>query len=302
MRGSLWVRLLTILAFAAAPARAADQWTIKRLSEDAITPVMFDEAGRQAPAGLPDGRVAMHPGGDIVEAWYAEPTGRYGHGILGDAVEAGALKAKLADGSVLTVTLPQSQVFEDRTPRLADLDGEGTVEIVTIRSSTSKGASVTIYGLENSSLVERGTTGFIGRANRWLNIAGIANFDGKPGLDIAFVRTPHIGGTLFFYRYHEGRLSKIAALEGFSNHAIGSREMRLSAIANIDGDGAMELAVPSDDRTALRIIGFVEDGLAERASIQLPGRVDRAILVRGAGSETEFTIGLDDGRILRVTR
>ncbi|MEC9368067.1 MAG: hypothetical protein VX871_05180, partial [Pseudomonadota bacterium] len=42
------------------------------------------------PGALPDGRLASGRL-DIRAAWYAKPTNRYGHGVLGDAIEAEAL-------------------------------------------------------------------------------------------------------------------------------------------------------------------------------------------------------------------
>jgi hypothetical protein len=65
-------------------------------------------------------------------------------------------------------------------------------------------------------------TDYIGRANRWLNPAGIADFDGDGIKEIAFIQTPHIGGTLFFYREEDGEMNRLARFAGVSNHAIGS--------------------------------------------------------------------------------
>jgi hypothetical protein len=40
------------------------------------------------------------------------------------------------------LTLPEDSAFEDRQPRLADLDGDGRDEIVLVRSRRSKPASL----------------------------------------------------------------------------------------------------------------------------------------------------------------
>jgi hypothetical protein len=63
---------------------------------------------RQRPlrGGLPDGWIARAPEPGIVEAWYDEPTGRYDHAILGDAVEAGALVAIRSIGSIAAPRSP----------------------------------------------------------------------------------------------------------------------------------------------------------------------------------------------------
>lgn len=306
LSGSTWFSFTAalLLYIAAAGGVAAQQeWTASPADATTLPNEIVPETRRKAPDGLPDGLVATHPGkGDIVSARYGAPTTRYDHGILGDAVEAGALIVKSVLGPTYTLDLPKTEVFEDRAPRLADLDGDGTVEIIAIRSSITLGASVAVYGLRNGTVEELASTPFIGRANRWLNIAGIARFRGGRGREIAYVQTPHIGGTLFLYAYEQGRLTKIGSLGEFSNHAIGSREMRLSAVADIDGDGRMELALPADNRRRLRIVGFGETGLRDRAVADLPAAIDKAIAVRGAGPATRFIVGLENGRVFEIRR
>jgi hypothetical protein len=282
---------------------AQDKWTASPLDGASVPPEIVEETRHLASGGLPDGLVDRYDSdGDIASAWYAGPTSRYRHGVLGDAVEASALIVQTPAGEELTLSLPDTEVFEDRYPRLEDLDGDGKIEVVTIRSSTELGASVSVYGKEDNGLAERASTDFIGRANRWLNIAGIASFRGTRGKEIAFVATPHIGGTLFVYEYAEGTLILVGTLAGFSNHEIGETELRLSAIADVDGDGRMDLALPSDDRRSLRIVGFVDGVLAERASVQLPSKIDKAIDVRGVGRGVKFVVGLEDGKVYEIHR
>ncbi|MGE0586528.1 MAG: FG-GAP repeat domain-containing protein [Flavobacteriaceae bacterium] len=200
---------------------------------------------------LPDGGTARAAGTGIVSARYEDPTTRYDHGILGDTVEAGALTARDAGGAEHRVVLPASEVFEDLTPRLADLDGDGGAEIVTIRSSVSRGASLAVYGLRGGQLELLAATPFLGRPHRWLCPAGIADFDSDGRLELALVTTPHIGGTLEFWRLEQGRLRQIASLSGFSNHVIGSRDLSEAAAGDIDGDGSPELVLPDAARTSL---------------------------------------------------
>lgn len=282
---------------------AQEKWTATLLDSASLPPQIVEERRDSASGGLPDGLVDTYDGdGDIASAWYAGPTNRYRHGVLGDAVEASALIVQTPDGKELTLSLPETEVFEDRYPRLEDLHGDGKIEVVTIRSSTSLGASVTVYGIDDNTLVERASTEFIGRANRWLNIAGIASFRGKRGKEIAYVETPHIGGTLFIYEYAEGALVLIGTLAGFSNHKIGATELRLSAVADVNGDGRMDLALPSDDRRTLRIVGFVDSVPVEVASAELPSRIEKAIAVRRSGEDVRFVVGLENGEIYEVHR
>ena len=112
-----------------------------------------------------------------------------------------------------------------------------------------------MYGLREGRLAEVAANDFIGLRNRWLNIAAIADVTGDGRKDIAYVRTPHIGGMLRLFRYDED-LVFASEIDGFSNHAIGAYEQRLSAVADIDGDGDFEIAVPSDSRATMRIIDY----------------------------------------------
>lgn len=244
--------------------------------------------------GLPDGLVATHTGGDISSAVYVGPTKRYAHGIMGDAIEASVLSVTTNDGREISLELPYSEVFEDRYPRLADLDGDGAVEVITIRSSASAGAAVTIYGLSDGALVQKATTPFIGRSNRWLNIAAIEPFLGGDAKQIAYVTTPHIGGTLKLIGYENGASRQYGDAYGFSNHWIGSRELRLSATMMIDG--VLALALPSANRGTLRIMTFAKSGPEQIAAIQLPGRIDKAIGRTPHG----FVVGLNVGTVLAV--
>lgn len=292
--------LPTLLLLISLNSAFALDWKIKQIDAGDFPKEILKEVQAKASNGLPDGLIAKGaPGFDILSAWYGDPTTRYAHGILGDAVEAGSLLIEVADKSIQTLRLPNNAVFEDRYPRLVDLDGDGTTEVITIKSSISEGASVTIYGLEGGKLVEKATTGYHGLANRWLNIAGIADYRGSGLQDIVFVRTPHIGGTLFFYSYQNGVLKQEGDIYGFSNHFIGSREMRLSATADFDGDGKLDLAVPSNDRTALRFISFGGNAPSEIAVTQFPSRIDKAISLEDDGS---LVVGTADGQVSRLAK
>lgn len=157
-----------------------------------------------------------------------------------------------------------------------------------------------VYALREGRLVEVAVNEFIGLRNRWLNIAAIADITGDGRKDIAYVRTPHIGGMLRLFRF-EDDLTFVSEIDGFSNHAIGAREQRLSAVADIDGDGDMEIAVPSDSRATMRIIDF-RDGLTEIASVDLPARVAGPVLAEGTGPKARFIIRLKDGSIVALMR
>lgn len=263
-----------------------------------------DEPPRSATpkGGLPDGGIASGNGPGLVRAWFAEPTRRYGHGVLGDAVEAGALIAESQTGERHVFQMPQNAVFEDLTPRLADLDNDGRAEVIAIRAFLNAGGALGVYGLKDGKLGEIARTAPIGRPNRWLNVAGIADFDGDGIRDIAIVVTPHIGGTLEFWSLRQDRLVKLASQHGFSNHAIGSRNLDLSAVADVDGDGIAELALPDASRRALRVVKIRNGKVISLASIRMPAAIVEN-MARVAGPRGPvFLLGLSDGSLVAVSR
>jgi hypothetical protein len=250
--------------------------TFPASADDTPLPRSVWDGSQQAPEnGLPDGKFAYFEaaGQRSVVAWYGSPTSRYQHGILGDAIEAGSLHVEHRDGRRFSLILPSTEVFEDRTPRLVDLDGDGLPEVVTIRSFVNAGASVAIFGVRVGKLVELAETEAIGRPNRWLNIAGIADYAGRGNLQIAYVKTPHIGGTLYFVEWQGNKLVPVASMPGFSNHKIGSRHQNLSADIFYNDDGLPDLSVPSDNRRKLRVVGFPNGTLEEFDRINLPSAV-----------------------------
>ncbi len=244
--------------------------------------------GLAAPApdgALPDGKIATASTGDIRKAWYGQPTTRYDHGVLGDAIEGGSLVVALEDGTKAEFVLPDNQAFEDITPRIADLTGDGQNEVITIRASLTGGAAVVIFGLRDGALVEVAASSENGRRNRWLNIASIG------GNAISFVRTPHIGGRLATLEHTgQGQWKETNDIvTGVSNHVIGSRELAMSATIRVNDRET--LVLPSQDRQSLVLISG-----GETRRIDLPGAINKAIAVIG----NRLVTATEDGQLLVI--
>ena len=193
---------------------------------------------------------------DGARACFDAPTGRYAHGVLGDAIEWGALTLTLADGRSAAVTLPEDRVFEDVVPRLADLDGAGTPEVVVVESTMTGGASLSIYAYDRGALIPFARTADIGRPNRWLAPVGIADLTGDGALDIANVETPHLAGVLRVWSFAAGGLTEVAAARGFSNHRIGE-DFISGGVRTCDGGPEM---ITADLRWTRILASRVENG------------------------------------------
>ena len=160
----------------------------------------------------------------IKTAWYDDATTRYAHAVLGDGIEAGSLFAKTVRGQTVSVKLDLKHVFEDIQPRLADIDGDGKNEIITIRSHSQKGGQIAVYGITNDSpntLSLVASTPYIGQAYRWLAPVGIADFNKDGAMDIAYVDRPHLAKILRVWSYRDGTLQQVAQKQGLTNHKIG---------------------------------------------------------------------------------
>jgi hypothetical protein len=283
-------------------------YTIVLGGEHARLNFVSKPAKAKLPEGaLPNGTIATGTR-DIARAWLAGATTRYDHGIFGDKIEAGALVIELRDGRRQTLRLKDDAVFEDREPRLADLDRDGHDEIIVVKSYLKRGSSMAVIAERKGRYEIVAETPPLGRPQRWLNPAGIGDFDGDGKTDIALVRQPHVVGALELWTWSGGRLSKSAELADTANHIAGTRAIAMAAAADFNGDGIVDLAIPSLDRSRLRIISFApqdskESKPREIANVVLPAKAATNIgLVAVAGSPPAVAVGLADGSLVVIRR
>lgn len=154
---------------------------------------------------------------NIIAARYTDPTDRYPHGVLGDRLEWGALELTLSNGSKRRIVLPRDRVFEDLEPRLADVDLDGDLEVISIESHQLQGARLAIY--DASGLVAANP--YIGTRFRWLAPVVIADLDEDGAIEIAYVDRPHLAKILRVWRFSDSRLFQVASLQGVTNHKFG---------------------------------------------------------------------------------
>ncbi|MEM7250193.1 MAG: VCBS repeat-containing protein [Pseudomonadota bacterium] len=252
---------------------------------------------RQNP--LPDLRIATGTNG-VLEAWFEDPTSRYAHFVLGGNYEPATLAVRTERG-VLRTTLSADSVFEDREPRLADLDGDGNDEVIVVRSYQRGGAALAIYHVQNGQLVRLTETPDMGHPYGWLNPAGIADFDGDGQLEVLFVRKPHVMGRLEMWRLEQGAMVRVATMTDTSNHVNGSPQIRLSTVADFDGDGLPDLAIPDFDRRAIRFLRFT-NGVKEFGRVKLPAPAVGDFTPQGNASPSgrSIAIPLRNGDVVRI--
>ncbi len=161
----------------------------------------------------------------ITKAEFIEPTDRYDHGVLGDAIEWGALRLTVdmcqgCEGKQIrkfVIRLPETRVFEDIAPRLVPLDNWASPGVMVVEADLKLGARLALY--DEGGLIA--ATPYIGRSHRWLAPIGAADLDGDGRIEYAYVDRPHLAKTIRIWRLENGALKPVADLPGFTNHRIG---------------------------------------------------------------------------------
>lgn len=249
---------------------------------------------------LPGGKVGRGAR-NIAAAWFSDPTTRYRHFVLGSEHEAETLVVSTSSRRVYKLTLPADSVFEDREPRIADVDGDGEDEVIVVRSYAKTGAALAVVGVRGDGIAIIAETPPIGEPFQWLNPAGVADLDGDGRPDIALVRMPHTMGELEVWTFKDGGLVRTYVESDVSNHALRSAHVNLSAIADFDGDGVADLAVPSLDRRSLRVLSFRAGQVHELRRISLPAVAAENFRLVETGGRMSVRVGLNGGRVILVT-
>lgn len=274
--------------------------------------LVADDAGlrRLAVDALPDARVVTDGRRAAV---LSGATGSYGHGVLGDGVEAtrvtlvtprgdgsadGEADAAAGERDVVTHRRPPGGVIEGLAPTLVDGDPHVTV------SDADVGARLAVLTAEGA--VEGSP---VGRGYRWRHRLAVAPFGPGGEREVAAVRTPHLGGVAEFHRLVDGepdggaRLERAATRRGYSTHALGSRNLDAALAGDLDGDGATELLVPVEGADALAGLRRVPDdgagdghgaGVAEAWRLPLPAAATANLAGVEAGGRATVGVGLAD--------
>lgn len=237
--------------------------------------VLFGGVGNEArilfERALPDARLLQDEAGRLL--FLSDPTDRYGHGVLGDDLEAGGitlLELPLEDAPATTITVDPPSVVEGTAPIWADLNGDSQREIIVTLSNNRDGARIVAFDEEGNE-VARGPA--IGQGFRWRHQIAVAPFGPQGTTELVDVLTPHIGGVVEFYRLEGDELRIVAELPGYTSHVIGTRNLDMAVAGDFDGDDRPELLLPNQARTELGAIQRSEEGAVVDWSVPAGARI-----------------------------
>jgi hypothetical protein len=256
------------------------------------------ETGRLRLKALPDARLLVDETDRLL--LLTDATTRYGHGVLGDKVEAASVtlvETEPMPRVSLTIPIPEGSVVEGTAPIWADLTGDGLREIVVTVSNASQGAQLLVFD-ESGGRVAAGS--IIGQGYRWRHQLAAAPFGPDRDIELVDVLTPHIGGVVEFFRLEGNTLALVAEVHGYSSHIIGSRNLDMAVVGDFDSDDQLELLLPNQRRTELGGIRRTQAGAEVAWTIPVGGRLSTNIAaVALADGSLSISVGRDDG-VMRV--
>jgi hypothetical protein len=256
--------------------------------------------GETLPDGaLPGSHMAVGRG-RIARAWLAGPAQRLPVSAIGPWV-AGSLIVEDKLTKTYQLDLGLDQAFEDLRPRILDNDDDRQGTVIVVRGSLDQGTSVVAVKLDGEGLLHiTGESAPEARAGSWINPIGFGKFLGTEQDLLAVVRSPDRGGQLEILDASSSNFARRFAIPGVSNHIPGQPIQDLAVIADFDGDGVPDIAVPDSARKTIRILSFRDGKVAEPADIPLPSPVATEIAgIRAPdGGRPMLLMGLEDGELV----
>jgi FG-GAP-like repeat len=230
---------------------------------------------------LPDARITLADldGDGMPEAVVlTDPTERYGHGILGDRLEAASVSVIgiTPFGLSLRARHPlATAVFEDLVPVLAPISETGRAVVLLARSAPEAGSVVAALGWRDGALVTTSESAAVKPgSSEWVHVIGAANLGGDATPEIVAVRVPQAGGVLTAFRRKGSVLDVVAQVPGFASHVAGSRNQDQALLADLDGNGRLEVVLPRQSRVAVAALELEAGRWVERWSVTLRGPIE----------------------------
>jgi hypothetical protein len=256
---------------------------------------------------LPDARItlgSLDGTAGLQALVLSDPTDRYPHGALGDKLAASAV-------TVITVA-PNSLVFrnryvarppaviEDLIPMVTPI-GEGRrPAVVVVKSAPRLGSAIMALGWRDAGLERLAEGPAFGQSNRWVHVIGAADLSGDSIPELIAVNTPDFAGVLVAYERRGTVLVPMAKALGYSSHAPGSRNQDQAVIADMTGNGRLEVILPRQGRDVLAALELTGGRWEERWALQLAGPVQSNLLVEDLDGDGLLDLVVADRRGLHV--
>jgi hypothetical protein len=256
---------------------------------------------------LPDARItvgSLDGSAGIQALVLSDPTDRYPHGALGDKLKASAVTVMTVAPNALVFRgrymVRAPAVIEDLIPILAPI-GEGRrPAVVVVKSVVGLGSSLMALGWRESGLERLAEGPAFGQSNRWVHVIGAADLSGDSIPELIAVNTPHLAGVLVAYERRGSVLVPTAKALGYSSHALGSRNQDQAVIADMSGNGRLEIILPRQSRDVLAALEMSNGRWEERWALQLSGPVQSNLLVHDVNGDRLLDLVVADRRGLHV--
>ncbi|GAB4157309.1 MAG: hypothetical protein Fur0021_26100 [Candidatus Promineifilaceae bacterium] len=245
---------------------------------------------------LPDARILVDEQQRLL--LLTDPSERYAHAVLGDNLEATSitlLRTQPETAVSGVIYAPEPFVIEGIAPIWTDLNGDGQREIIVTLSSSDDGAEIVVYNEAGETLAVGPAAG---QGFRWRHQIAVAPFGPDGELELAAVLTPHLDGVVEFYQWQGSSLQIVANLPGYTSHVMGTRNLDMAAAADFDGDGRVELLLPTPDRLALGAVQHTANGAATMWTLPLPAPLQSNLaVVQRQDGEIVVAAGLANGTL-----
>jgi hypothetical protein len=234
----------------------------------------------------------------------SDSTERYPHGVLGDKLEASAVTVIAVAPNALTIrfryVVRAPAVLEDLIAIMAPI-GEGRrPAVVVVKSAPRQGSSILVLGWREGGLEVLAEGPAFGQSNRWVHVIGAADVSGVGIPVLIAVNTPHLAGVLVAYERRAASLVSSAKALGYSSHAAGSRNQDQAVIADLSGNGRLEVILPRQGRDVLAALELTGGRWEERWALQLAGPVQSNLLVEDLDGDGLLDLVVADRRGLHV--